>query len=274
MIEHTPPCPAVRAFCVGQAKSGTASLYGLLATSYRASHEPEREQILEMILRESRGEIDDEAFVQYLIRRDQRLNLEYDIAWANQFLVRHLLVAFPAARFVVLVRDPYSWLQSIVGHLISREIPSDVRSFLDWWFNPERYPHTRHDRALQSSGVYSIAALLNAWNEHVDLCTKSLPRERRLLLRTHELDRSGCQLAEFLQIPSESLNTRQGHLNRSSWMGRVQSMVDGAYLSDMVGQICGVNMTCHFPEISGIEDVGPLWDQPRPPASNPRQKKF
>ena len=111
MIQHSPLCPTVRAFCVGQAKSGTASLYGLLATSHRASHEPEREQILEMILRESRGEIDDQAFVEYLIRRDQRLNLEYDIAWANQFLVRHLLVGFPAAMFVVLVRDPYSWLE-------------------------------------------------------------------------------------------------------------------------------------------------------------------
>ena len=71
MIEHTPLGPAAKAFCVGQAKSGTASLYGLLATSHRASHEPEREQILEMILRESRGEIDGQAFVEYLIRRDQ-----------------------------------------------------------------------------------------------------------------------------------------------------------------------------------------------------------
>ena len=51
-------------------------------------------------------------------------------------------------------------------------------------------------------------------------------------------------------------------------------MVDGAYLSDMVGNICGVNMTCHFPEVSGIDDVGRLWEQPGFPASEPRQKKF
>jgi hypothetical protein len=227
-----------------------------------------------MVLRESRGEIDDEAIVEFLIRRDQRLNLEYDIAWANQFLVRHLLVAFPAAMFVALVRDPYSWLQSIVGHLISREIPSDVRLFLDWWFKPERYLHTRHDRALQTNGVYSIWALLNAWNEHVDLCTKALPGERRLLLRTHEFDRSHCQLAEFLQIPSESLDTRRGRLNRSSWTGRLDSMVDGAYLSDMVGKICGGNMACHFPDVSGIDDVGRLWGEPGFPASDSSQKKF
>ena len=274
MIEHTHIGPTVKAFCVGQAKSGTASLYGLLAKSYRAGHEPERAQILEMIRRESRGEVEEAAFVEYLIRRDQRLNLEYDIAWANQFLLRHMVVAFPAARFVVLVRDPYSWLQSIVGHLISREIPSDVRSFLDWWFKPERYPHTRHDRALQMSGTYSIAALLNAWNQHIDSCTKVVPRERRLFLRTHELDRSHSHLAEFLQIPPESLDARQGHLNQSSWAGKLPSIVDGAYLSDMIGTICGVNMTCHFPEVSGIDDVGRLWEKPGFPALDSRQKKF
>ena len=49
----------------------------------------------------------------------------------------------------VLVRDPYTWLQSIIGHLSSREIPPDVRSFLNWWFKPERHPHPRHDRALE-----------------------------------------------------------------------------------------------------------------------------
>jgi hypothetical protein len=58
MIDQTRLDPMVKAFCVGRAKSGTGSLYGLLATSYRASHEPEREKTLEMILRESRGEVD------------------------------------------------------------------------------------------------------------------------------------------------------------------------------------------------------------------------
>ena len=34
-----------KAFCVGQAKSGTASLYALLSRCYRAAHEPERAQL-------------------------------------------------------------------------------------------------------------------------------------------------------------------------------------------------------------------------------------
>jgi hypothetical protein len=239
-----------------------ASVCGLLATHYRVAHEPEREQILELILREARDEIDHEAFNSYLVRRDQRLNLEYDIAWANQFIISHLLAVFPDARFIVLVRDPYTWLQSIIGHLRSRQIPPDVRSFLDWWFKPERHPHTRNDRALEACGAYSIAAFLNAWNQHVDSCARALPPERRLVLLTHELNQSYSQFAEFLQIPRESLDTQSGHLNRSTWSGRLDSLVEGTYLNDMVGKVCGDNMSRYFPGISGFEDVSKLWGAP------------
>jgi hypothetical protein len=83
MSEDSSSRPAARAFCVGQAKSGTASVCGLLATRYRAAHEPERQQLLDLILREGRGELDRDAVDAHLIDRDRRLNLEYDIAWAN-----------------------------------------------------------------------------------------------------------------------------------------------------------------------------------------------
>nr|MDJ0570063.1 hypothetical protein [Pleurocapsa sp. MO_192.B19] len=68
-----------KAFCVGQAKSGTASLYALLSRCYRAAHEPERAETLKMILRQSEGKIDTDSFDDYLRQRDRRLNLEYDI---------------------------------------------------------------------------------------------------------------------------------------------------------------------------------------------------
>jgi hypothetical protein len=259
MLAGNHSVPAIKAFCVGQAKSGTGSLAVLLAANHRAAHEPEREQILEMILRESRGEVSENAFRTYLLARDQRLNLEYDIAWANQFLIGHLLTVFPDARIIVLVRDPYTWLQSICGHLVSREIPSDVRAFLDWWFRPDLYPHTRHDHALQGIGVYSIAAFLNAWNRHVAACCQLIPPTRRLILRTHELGRSHQQLADFLKIPVDRLHMSDGHVNRGTWADRIESLVDRRYLVEMVKSICNDNMARYFPEVASAEDAYQLW---------------
>lgn len=88
----------VKAFCVGQAKSGTTSLCGMLSTKHRAAHEPEREALLEMILRESRHDVTPSRFRGFLLDRDVRLDLEHDISWSNQFVVSHLLAVFPAAK--------------------------------------------------------------------------------------------------------------------------------------------------------------------------------
>ena len=71
---------------------------------------------------------------------------KYDVAWANQFLIRHLLGVFPAAKFIVLIRDCYTWLQSIMGHLAVRDVPDDVVAFLRWWFKADRFPHAAGDR--------------------------------------------------------------------------------------------------------------------------------
>ena len=69
----------------------------MLSTNHRAAREPEREALLEMILRESRQDVTPSGFREFLLRRDARLDLEYDISWANQFVVGHLLTVFPAA---------------------------------------------------------------------------------------------------------------------------------------------------------------------------------
>ena len=258
----------VKAFCVGQAKSGTASLVGLLSANCRAAHEPEREGLLSMILGESRRELSAEAFRKFLLERDARLNLEYDVSWTNQFVIDHLMDVFPASKFIVLIRDSYSWLQSAIRHLISREMPPEILNFLPWWIKPERYPHSRHDRALAERGLYSIAAYLHAWNDHVERCTRLIPADRRLVLRTHELGRSHGRLADFLQIPEDSLYVDKGHQNRSTWQDRLESLVSPDYIEEMVQSICADNMARYFPEVKCAQDVSRLWKaDPREPSA-------
>lgn len=247
--------PFTRAFCVGQAKSGTASLCGLLSGAYRAVHEPERAEVLSIILREARGEITSEDVRAWLVERDARLALEYDIAWANQFLVGHLRDVFPETRFVVLIRDPYTWLGSVAGHLLSRDIPSEVRTFLDWWFRPNEYPPGPGDEALVGTGLYSVDAFLAAWNRHLETCRAALPATRTLTLRTHELHRSHARLAEFLGIPADTLSVEQGHLNQRTWTGRLEDLVSLEHLESSVERLCADNLRRYFPEIRGLKDA-------------------
>ena len=248
----------VKAFCVGQAKSGTASIVGLLSAHYRVAHEPERAATLDLILRHANGELSDAAIREHLRERDARLNLDYDVAWANQFLVLHLLDVFPEAKFIVLIRDCYTWLQSIMGHLTVRDVPADVVAFLRWWFMPDRYPHGVEDRALADRGLYSVAAYLHAWNRHVDSCIGSIPAERRLVLRTNELGASHRRLAGFLGIPVTSLDVGHGHRNRGIPTEPLTSIAAPAYVDEMVRSICGTNMALHFPELHSVFDLPQL----------------
>lgn len=79
----------------------------------------------------------------------------------------------------------------------------------------------KSDRALEAQGIYSSAALVNAWNQYVKICTQLIPQERCLILKTHELNRSHQRIADFLQIPLRSLDRARGHLNKSTWIGRL-----------------------------------------------------
>jgi hypothetical protein len=219
----------------------------MLSTNHRAAHEPEREALLEMILRESRREVTSPEFREFLLERDARIELEYDISWANQFVIGHLLAVFPAAKFIVLVRDAGSWLESIVGHLVSRDVPPDVLAFLRWWFQPERYPYSRHDRALEARGLFSIPAYLHGWNRHINLCDRMIPTRRRLMLRTDELTISRQRLAAFLRIPEDSIDLGNAHLNRGGGSGSEERLIDRAYLDEMIHSICRDNMSKYFP---------------------------
>ena len=103
-----------------------------MSANYRAAHEPERAETLDLILREARGELSAPEVRTYLRDRDARLDLDYDVAWADQFIVDHLLAVFPEATFIVLIRDCHTWLQSIAGHLVGRATYPATFTRMSW----------------------------------------------------------------------------------------------------------------------------------------------
>lgn len=70
----------------------------------------------------------------------------------------------------------------------------------------------------------------------------------RLILRTHELALSPGRLAAFLQIPEESIDLGNAHLNRAGGPGPAERLIDRTYLAEMVDAICRDNMSRFFPD--------------------------
>jgi hypothetical protein len=61
-------------------------------------------------------------------------------------------------------------------------------------------------------------------------------------------------------LSEESLNNRDAHINRGTWQGPIESLVDHFYLSEMVNSIAGKMMSHHFPGVAGIDDAYGLWE--------------
>ena len=108
---------------------------------------------------------------------------------------------------------------------------------------------------METNGLFSIPAYLHAWNRHVNLCTRAIPADRRLLLRTHELVPSRQRLAAFLEIPEVSVDLDKGHKNLATWSGSMDALVDRAYVDEMIQAICADNMDLYFPELGSARDA-------------------
>ena len=193
-----------------------------------------------------------DEFVDYICHRDERLGLEFDSSWVNYFIIGHLVYAFPDAKFILLVRDCYTWVESIVNHMLTREIPADVREFMDWWFEPQKYPHKNEEQLLKGNSLFSLDCYLNCWRSHVTKVSEVIPPERLLIIRTHEIGDTLDNIAQFLHIPRERLDDDKCHLNKGAKEKQIIPLVDRAFLEDTVARMCNEVMYRFIWEILNI----------------------
>jgi hypothetical protein len=195
---------AFQAYCVGQAKSGTASMYGLFQANFRSAHEPERSELLKKILLETNGSISHDEFVEYICDRDKRLWLEFDSSWVNYFI-------------------------------------------------------KKEEQSLKEIGLFSLECYLNCWRSHVIKSSQIIPPERLLIIRTHEIQNSLDNVAQFLHVPYELLDDAKCHLNKGTMEKRIVSLVDKAFLEDTVAHVCNDMMHRYFPGIKSIDEAYSLY---------------
>src|SRR5687767_10816826 len=105
-------------YCVGTGKSGTHSVVSMFSKSVRAPHESEATVLMEKFLAWKSGDLDQTQFRQWLVARDRRLALEVDSSNLNRDILPFLLREFRDARFLLTIRDCYSWCDSFMNHRV------------------------------------------------------------------------------------------------------------------------------------------------------------
>lgn len=203
-------------------KTGTKSIYGVFG-NYRSAHEFQHDEATTALSAFHSGTLDEVRLRAYLATRDAIGQLEVDSASFNVWFAKQYITLFPNALFLIVLRHPVDWLDSVLTH-----IRRDVRHTLQ---EGQPYPDRFKRQAELAVGPFApevflddnnlaIALpelsqnLLAYWKKQNRLLIEAVPPVRRLILSTENLSRSLVQLAGFVGVPVDTLIPGQSHLHR------------------------------------------------------------
>jgi hypothetical protein len=214
LIRPRPRERTFRVYNVGIAKTGTQSVAGIFS-NYRTLHEYLFPDTVEAIGRRASGEMSEAEFREFLHWRDGVARLDVDSSSYNSFYVDRLAEEFADARFIFVIRDCWSWLDSMLnmclrfGPYMPAWMVEHCRTILGPSFSGDAEAHLA-DRlpALVEAG-------LGYWARANQFVANALPMERSIVLRTAELSDSLPRLAAFVGLPVESLRADLSHVHRA-----------------------------------------------------------
>ena len=245
----------IHVYCVGTARSGTTSIAGLFRKHYRTAHQPEMKQLISVIIEAANGSIDENEYLEFVKKRDKRLWLEADSSALNYFIIDFLVKEFKNAKFILTIRDPYTWLESFINH--SLNIPdSGFETFRRLRFRDSKLEYSKEEKILGENKLFTFDDYLsNFWALQNKKILKAVPKNRLLVIRSHEITSNIKKIADFLDISIDTLSPENSHLNKAKKRYEILSKIDKDCLEYKVNLHCKDLMHEFFPEIKCISDV-------------------
>lgn len=235
-------------YCVGTGKSGTHSIAGIF-NNYRVAHDPEEHQAIRMITKMYKGQLTPSEIRMHIKKREDTLDLEVNSSVLNYFFLDELLSLFPDAKFILTIRDCYSWLDSVINHQLSYPCPEWLKDFYDIRYRPMRYEHSKEDLILFDYGLYSIDGYLACWAEHNEFVIKQVPKDRLLIIRTTDISVSLNYISDFVGVSPQTLDKKKMHLYPAKAKYHLLKKINPDFLTEKATFHCGKLMEDFFPYI-------------------------
>ena len=248
-------------YCIGTAKSGTHSLQALLNQQLRSAHEPEADEIIDLILDIAAGHVDNAELNRYLLERDRRLWLDVDSSQLNFFLLSSLVGLFPDAKFILAIRSPYSWLDSFMNHQLARGGAGKWNKLRDLRFRVDNHTHRQEELILKEKGLYTLDGYLSYWQHHNRTVIETVPEHRLLIVRTDKITERAEEIAAFAGLSSGNLRKEDSHAFKAQAKFGLLDELDQEYLEYKVNEHCATLIAQFFPEIQSRRNTrisGPI----------------
>jgi hypothetical protein len=243
-------------YCVGTAKSGTHSIHSMFSRNVAARHEPQAVNVIEMFLdwqdhRRSEGELRE-----WIRARDRELALEVDSSWFNILILDFLLAEFPRARFVLTIRDCYSWLNAEFKRVLRGNSPEPQRGVIrKFLYERKGSVHAPEEQVLKANGLFTIDSYLARWAAHNEKVLATIPAERLLIVRTDQIKQRAHEIADFAGLPRHTVRLNQTHEFQNPVQREIIGEINRNFLERKVDEHCRPLMNRFFPEIKTLDDV-------------------
>ena len=222
------PTRKIHSYCIGLPKTGTHSIASLLpCNSY---HEPETNTLL-YLFRQSRYQgMTLKEQVSILKSRDSQLWLEMESNFMLGLVLEPLAEAFPNAKYVLTVREPYSWLESQINQQLLFGHIEPFYSAFQYMFGT--IPHSKVDAKLSEMGLNSIEGYLSYWGRANSTALDCFPSQNLFVISTKQITSKASEIADFVGL--ENITSETHSYARKDKKVKVLDFVNKEYLEEMV----------------------------------------
>jgi len=243
--------------CCGLSKTGTHSLAGIFE-NYRSAHHPDGGVRLPLAMAWLKSEVSEAEATRILRRRDRILRLEMESSSLTGILIGPLSRACPGKKFILTLRDVYSWCDSWIDHNLNQPAePGSPWARLDHIrLRIDELAATKFDEPFVARGLHPLACYFQLWSDHNRRVLETLPSERLLLLETRRIEERMQDIAAWAGVPAEGLRRDRSRLFVAPKKHRALASLDPSYVQDTADRFCGPLMTRYFPDVSWARESG------------------
>ena len=198
-------------YCVGAAKTGSTSLASMFA-SYRAAHEPDTIRTNQLVIDWLEQKIERSDMERRFHNRDRRLKLELESSHPLGYVSDILAQIFPDAKFIITIREPYSWLESRLNFHYQTD-PPVWKAYRKYFWTDRHSGYAPEETLLMNFGLCSLDTYLSQYADHYARVFSNIPEERSLVLKTSQLSQSIAKIADFLGVKESTI--RLAHSKKS-----------------------------------------------------------
>jgi hypothetical protein len=215
-------------------------------------HEPNGNHLIYLKNEVNQGRMEAADLLKFLKNRDIRNNLHMESSDFAGYFVKEFIQLDSDAKFILPIRDCYSFLESIINHQINNPVEHDCIWKLgrDLNYGSSGDIFSSEEAVLNShDGLYPIKGYLQYWAERNTKVLNQVNSKNLLVFKTNSIKDNLNNMSQFLGVPTRSLNINNSHSFKAPKKYNLLSQINTDYIEQLVIETgCKEVMQDFFPE--------------------------